>query len=66
MEWGLMTIVGPILLLLVLGWAMLKNRRSAAEKRRTEEATKMRRAKRMLPSRRAIPTMPTRTRRFRR
>ncbi|MBE1526895.1 hypothetical protein GGC65_001351 [Sphingopyxis sp. OAS728] len=44
MEWGIMTIVGPILLVLVLAWAMLNNRRSAAEKRRTEEATKMRRA----------------------
>lgn len=44
MEWGLMTIVGPILFVLVLAWAMLNNRRSAAEKRRTEEATRMRRA----------------------
>jgi len=44
MEWGIMTIVGPILLVLVLAWAMLNNRRSAAEKRRTEEATRIRRA----------------------
>lgn len=44
MEWGLMTIVGPILFLLVLGWVMLNNRQSAAEKRRTEEATRLRRA----------------------
>ncbi|HWV61798.1 MAG TPA: hypothetical protein VN034_14135 [Sphingopyxis sp.] len=44
MEWGIMTIIGPILLVLVLAWAMLNNRRSAAEKRRTEEATRMRRA----------------------
>lgn len=38
-----MTIAGPILLGLVLAWAMLNNRRSAAEKRRTEDATRMRR-----------------------
>ena len=44
MEWGFMTILGPILLAAVLAWAMLNNRRSAAEKRRTEEATRMRRA----------------------
>lgn len=44
MEWGLLTIVGPILFALVLGWAMINNRRSAAEKRWTEEATRMRRA----------------------
>lgn len=43
MEWGIMTIAGPILLGLVLAWAMLNNRRSAAEKRRTEDATRMRR-----------------------
>ncbi|QCB55711.1 hypothetical protein E5675_15550 [Sphingopyxis sp. PAMC25046] len=44
MEWTLMTIVGPILLALVLIWAMLNNRRSRAEKERTEEATRIRRA----------------------
>ena len=44
MEWGLMTIVGPILLVLVLAWSMLNNRRSNAEKQRTEDATRMRRA----------------------
>lgn len=43
MEWTLMTIVGPILLAAVLAWAMLNNRRSRAEERRTEEATRMRR-----------------------
>ncbi|WP_160174188.1 hypothetical protein [Sphingopyxis sp. MWB1] len=43
MEWSLLTILGPILLLIVLGWAMLNNRRSRAEKRRTEEATRIRR-----------------------
>jgi len=44
MEWSLMTIVGPILLVLVLAWAMLNNRHSNAEKQRTEDATRMRRA----------------------
>ncbi|MHA4835807.1 hypothetical protein [Sphingopyxis sp. MSC1_008] len=43
MEWGLMTVVGPVAFALVLAWAMLHNRRSAAEKRRTEEATRIRR-----------------------
>ena len=43
MEWTLMTIVGPILLAAVLAWAMLGNRRSRAEERRTEEATRIRR-----------------------
>ncbi len=44
MEWSLITIVGPILLALGLAWAMLNNRRSRAEKQRTEEATRIRRA----------------------
>ncbi|NYF33279.1 MULTISPECIES: hypothetical protein [Sphingopyxis] len=43
MEWTLMTILGPILLAAVLAWAMLNNRRSRAEKQRTEEATRIRR-----------------------
>ena len=43
MEWTLMTIVGPILLAAMLAWAMLNNRRSRAEKQRTEEATRIRR-----------------------
>src|SRR3546814_19787230 len=37
MEWGFMTILGPILLAALLAWAMLNNRRSRAEKQRTEE-----------------------------
>lgn len=44
MEWAIMTVVGPILLALVLLWAMANNRRSRAEKRRTEEVTRERRA----------------------
>ena len=43
MEWTLMTIVGPILLAAMLAWAMLNNRRSRAEKQRTEEVTRIRR-----------------------
>ena len=43
MEWTLMTIVGPILLAAMLAWAMLNNRRSRAEKQRTEDATRIRR-----------------------
>ncbi|WP_432769977.1 MAG: hypothetical protein HEQ22_04310 [Sphingopyxis sp.] len=43
MEWTLITVIGPILFALVLGWAMLHNRRSRAEIRRTEEATRLRR-----------------------
>src|SRR3546814_9762752 len=42
MEWTLMTILGPILLAAVLAWAMLNNRRSRAEKQRTEEAKRIR------------------------
>ena len=38
--WGIITILGPIVLAAVLLWAILNNRTSKAEKRRTEEATK--------------------------
>lgn len=44
MEWSLITIVGPILLAAVLIWAIMNNRRSRAAERRTEEATRIRRA----------------------
>ena len=40
--WGVINIVGPLLLGAVLLWAVLNNRRSRAEKRRTEEATRER------------------------
>lgn len=43
MEWGILTIVGPILLAAVIAWAMLHNRRSRAEKELTEDATRIRR-----------------------
>ena len=43
MEWTLITILGPILFAVVLVWAMLNNRRSRAERQRTEDATRIRR-----------------------
>jgi len=40
-SWSLLTIVGPILLFLVLLWAVLKNRRSRPKDvERTEQATR--------------------------
>ena len=39
--WGLLTILGPILLAAVILWAVLANRnRSRAEKQRSETATR--------------------------
>jgi hypothetical protein len=38
--WGVITIAGPILLALVLAIAMLRNRRSRAEKVRSEQAVR--------------------------
>lgn len=38
--WAMMTIVGPILLALVMIVAMVRNRRSKAEKDRTEDAVR--------------------------
>ena len=38
--WGLLTILGPIVLAAALIWAMLHNRSSRREIERTEEATK--------------------------
>ncbi|MGF1549902.1 MAG: hypothetical protein ACFBQW_05140 [Sphingomonadaceae bacterium] len=39
-NWSLMTIVGPLLLLGAIGWAILHNRRrSRRDEERTEEAT---------------------------
>ena len=40
-NWALINIVGPLLLLLVLAWALLRNRKSSqAEVDRTEQATR--------------------------
>lgn len=39
--WSLVTVIGPILFALVLGWAIWRNKqRSRAEKDRTERATR--------------------------
>jgi hypothetical protein len=38
--WGIVTIVGPILLAGAIIWAMLNNRGTKREVERTEEATK--------------------------
>lgn len=38
--WGLVTILGPIVLAAVLLWAILHNRTSGRQKRQTEEATR--------------------------
>ena len=37
--WGIVVIVGPILLALAIAWAALNNRQSRKAERRTEEAT---------------------------
>ena len=40
-NWALINIVGPLLLLVVLAWAVLRNRKSSrAEVDRTEQATR--------------------------
>lgn len=38
-DWTLMTIVGPVVLALVILFALLRNRSSKASKDRTEQAT---------------------------
>lgn len=37
--WGVVTIAGPVVLLVALAWAVLHNRGSKKEVARTEEAT---------------------------
>ncbi len=37
--WGVMTIIGPIVLVIAIVWAMRHNRMSREEKRRSEQAT---------------------------
>lgn len=39
-NWGLLTVIGPIVLLIAIGWAVLRNRRSAEADRDTETATR--------------------------
>lgn len=38
--YGLMTVVGPILLAAAIAWAMLRNRTSRRQAARTEQATR--------------------------
>lgn len=38
--WGIMTIVGPIILGIAIIWAIMHNRTSKAQKQRTEDATR--------------------------
>ncbi len=38
--WGVMTILGPIVLAAVILWAILHNRTSRRQKQHTEEATR--------------------------
>ena len=38
--WSILTIVGPIVLIVVLAWVILNNRRSRGAEARTEEATR--------------------------
>ncbi len=38
--WSILTIVGPLLLLAVLAWVVMTNRRSRAAEQRTEQATR--------------------------
>ncbi len=39
-SWGIITIVGPLLLVAVLAWAMLRNRSSRARREGTEDSTR--------------------------
>ncbi len=38
--WNIITVAGPILLLAVLAWAVLRNRATPGQERRTEEGTR--------------------------
>ena len=38
--WGFVVVIGPILLAAAIGWAMLHNRQSRRQFRRTEQATR--------------------------
>ena len=39
-NWSLLTIVGPVVLLAVIAWAILRNRTSRASRAETEAATR--------------------------
>ena len=39
-SWAILNIVGPLLIVIVLGWAFLKNKKSKGGIERTEEATR--------------------------
>lgn len=39
-SWGIITIIGPLLLVAVLAWAALRNRTSRAKRDETERATR--------------------------
>lgn len=38
--WSLLTIIGPLVLIAALAWAILNNRRKPRDKARTEQATR--------------------------
>ena len=38
--WGLLIVIGPVLLAAAIAWAMLNNRQSRRQTRRTEAATR--------------------------
>jgi hypothetical protein len=39
-SWAILNIVGPLLIVLVLGWAFLKNKKNKGGMDRTEDATR--------------------------
>ena len=39
-NWSLLTIVGPLLLLVVIAWAVLRNRKSRGNEAESESATR--------------------------
>jgi hypothetical protein len=39
-SWGIITILGPLLLILAIAWAVLRNRTSKGSADRTEQATR--------------------------
>jgi hypothetical protein len=38
--WSMLVVIGPILLAVILLWAVISNRRSRADEQRTEDATR--------------------------